>query len=227
MPENDSSGASGREHDRRQTDDDLDEFDVELPASEGDEDGPVMTLRELREAVEDESHPRHAYAVKRQAELAERLRPAIAKLQESMLDQSGVKEAMNKFNSRIAQKIVPKIKTGVDFNQVFGPSIDLPISPSSKLVQQVNEPYSEIAEAAARSAEAREQRQQVEDRRAEDMLGVLISVDAQLGQLNSKIAGVDTQIREGNSSASRLTLLTLIIAALTLVATIVGIAIAN
>lgn len=223
MPENDSSGASGREHDRRQTDDDLDEFDVELPASEGDEDGPVMTLRELREAVEDESHPRHAYAVKRQAELAERLRPAIAKLQESMLDQSGVKEAMNKFNSRIAQKI----KTGVDFNQVFGPSIDLPISPSSKLVQQVNEPYSEIAEAAARSAEAREQRQQVEDRRAEDMLGVLISVDAQLGQLNSKIAGVDTQIREGNSSASRLTLLTLIIAALTLVATIVGIAIAN
>lgn len=43
-------------------DDNLEEFVVDVPVGNGER---SMTLHELQEAVEDESHPRHAEAVQR------------------------------------------------------------------------------------------------------------------------------------------------------------------
>ena len=82
------------------TDGYLGEFIVDVPA--GDEEHP-MSLRELQEAVEDESHPRHAWAVQRNKELAEQIKPAIERLQQTVFEQSGLRESLARIQETVAK----------------------------------------------------------------------------------------------------------------------------
>ena len=81
----------------------------------------------------------------------------------------------------------------------------------------------QMEQAAREMAEERAERLAIEDRRAEQTLDVLVSMDAKLSQLDSRIESVDSRIATGNTSSSKVAKWTIAVAALTLLATIAGI----
>ncbi|MBD3688947.1 hypothetical protein H8R18_05240 [Nanchangia anserum] len=204
-------------------DDNLEAFLVDLSACD-DED--PMTLRELQEALEDESHPRHVEAVQRNKELAERLRPAIDSLQQTMIEQTGIKELQKTMAAS-----VPKVMPSIDLSKLTGPAVDKPefdfmnsaieqYQRQQRLIREAEEEFQRVTNAIA---DARAERQEMEDQRARQTLDVLISMDARLVQLNSRIEGVDARIEASNTSSSKGAGWTITVAVLTLLATISGI----
>lgn len=209
---------------------DLDMIVIDVPGGDAADDSDKMTLREMREAIEDETHPRHEEAVQRNKELAEQLRPAMEKLQKTVMAQSGFAESMAKIQSTIAASM-PK----VDMARFVAPKVDFPsFDPTpvtlppvrnyqAEMLRTMRENEERLAEATREMAEERAERMAIEDRRAEQTLDVLVSMDAKLSQLDSRIESVDSRIATGNTSSSNVAKWTIAVAALTLLATIVGI----
>ncbi len=196
---------------------DLDEFEVDVPA--GDDEHP-MTLRELREAIEDESHPRHAEAVQRNKELAEQLRPAMDRLRQTVFEQSGMKETL----ARIQAAAVPATSFKMPKFDIAKVDLTNPVLERQQEWQRsMQEQQRQMQEAAVEVAESRARRQRLEDQRAEQTLDVLASMDAHLAQLNGRIESVDAKIEAGNKSSSKVAGWTILVAVLTLLATVVGI----
>lgn len=221
------SGETQRNHD---TDHQGVEIEVDVPGGDATDGGDKMTLREMQQAIEDETHPRHEEAVRRNKELVEQLRPALESLQKTVIAQSGITESMAKFQSTIAASM-PKI----DIPRFVMPKVDMPslvetqvALPSfrnyqAEMLRTMQENEDRLAEATREMAEERAERMAIEDRRAEQTLDVLVSMDAKLSQLDSRIESVDTRIATGNTSSSNVAKWTIAVAALTLLATIVGI----
>lgn len=204
------------------TDGYLDEFIVDVPA--GDDKHP-MSLRELQEAVEDESHPRHAWAVQRNKELAEQIKPAIERLQQTVFEQSGLGESLAQIQ-----------ETAAKATTLSGPRADLTkfgmlkLDVANSMIEQnqrwqhtMREQQEEIERVTTAIVEARAERQRLDEQRAEQTLDVLTSMEAHLLQLNNRIQSVDTRIEAGNTTSSKVAGWTILVAVLTLFATVAGI----
>ncbi|WOO94253.1 hypothetical protein [Actinomyces urogenitalis] len=199
------------EHESRRGPDELDDL-LEVTSDDGTE---SMTMAELREALDDEHHPRHSEALRLNDELAKQIRPALAQLQE--LNQ-GVSNALSGAVARIRL-----------------PSIAMPEIPfhaheyeyqrrRAESFREQQTYLDRLAETAAEDAEEAHHRQELEDQRAQQTLAVLMSMEASLRRLSTRTDDLGEQIRSGNTSSSKAARWTIIIAALTLLATIVGIA---
>lgn len=210
-------------------DDGLEEFVVDVPAGN---DARPMTLHELQEAVEDESHPRHAEAVQRDKELAEQLRPAMDRLRQTVMEQSGMTEQLARIQKTVTASM-PKLTPSIDLTKLAVPMVDMPKFNVPNPVTEQNqrwqgsmrEQQEELDRAIEVGARAKAQRQQMDDHRAQQTLDVLVSMDAHLVQLNSRIEGVDARIEAGNTSSSKVAGWTIVVAVLTLLVTIAGIVI--
>lgn len=205
----------------------LDEFIVDVPAGDG---AHPMSLRELQEAVEDESHPRHAMAVQCNKELAEQMKPAIERLRQTVLEQSGMRESLTRIQETVAKATifsVPRVdlpKFGVSKFDMSKLDIANPVIEQNQRWQHtMHEQQEELEQEITASAEAHAERQRVEDQRAEQTLGVLVSMEAHLVQLNDRIQSVDARIEAGNATSSKVAGWTILVAVLTLLATVAGI----
>lgn len=172
-----------------------------------------MTMRELREAAEDKSHPRHAEAVQRNKELAEHLKPAMDRLRQTMAASiPTVTPSVEFIKHTIPTSVIPKFE------------LETPMTEQHRKWQNsVREQQEQLERALDASAKAGIERQEMEDQRADQTLEVLASMDAQLSQLNNRIKAVDAQIEAGNTSASKMAGRTITVAVLTLLATVAGI----
>ena len=81
-----------------------DEFaDSMMDALEVDGDDSVrMTLREMQEAINDESHPRHEEALRQSKKLADALKPAMQALNERVAEQISRSRAAVSFDPKVA-----------------------------------------------------------------------------------------------------------------------------
>lgn len=188
----------------------MEESFIAVPSSSNEQ---PMTMRELREAAEDESHPRHAEAVQRNKELADQLRPAMDRLRKTMTSS------------------VPQIMPKVDFAKLDLPETGFTKFDSSMPITEqhqrwhssIREQHEELQEILDASARARAERQEMKDKQTQQTLAVLASVDAHLALLNSRIKDVGARIEAGNTSSSKMAKWTIAVAVLTLLTTIAGI----
>ncbi|MBK8868885.1 MAG: hypothetical protein KBF43_06000 [Dermatophilaceae bacterium] len=199
----------------------LDLFQVDVPGGDAADGIDKMTIGEMHAALEDESHPRHEEAVRRNRELVEKLQPALEGLRKTVLAQSGLSETMAKFQSTIAATVRPKF----DIPRFEEPPLTLPPvrNYQAEMARTLRDNQEQMEQAAREMAEERAERLAIEDRRAEQTLDVLVSMDAKLSQLDSRIESVDSRIATGNTSSSKVAKWTIAVAALTLLATIAGI----
>lgn len=203
------------------TDGHLDEFIVDVPA--GDEEHPI-SLRELQEAVEDESHPRHAWAVQRNKELAEQIKPAIERLQQTMFEQSGLRESLARIQETVAKATTVSVPRA-DLPKFGTPKLDItnPMIEQNQRWQHTTREQQEGFERVTTAiVEARAERQRLEEQRAEQTLEVLTLMEAHLVQLNNRIQNVDARIEAGNTTSSKVAGWTILVAVLTLLATVAG-----
>lgn len=195
-----------------------------------------MTVREVAEALKDEYHPRHTEAVEINRETAKMLRPMLDALTKSVMGnldpvasvmrgirppslpkipESPVSEALQNAEA-LSERMMPKPLdlVGPSVEKIFG-------SPQSMI--DTKELTADI-EAANRRRWEREAKQ---DEQAELSVQTLQAMAAQLEQAQAEAAAtrsemeaVKRELSEGNRSGGRLMLWTLIIAGLTLLATI-------
>lgn len=204
------------------------------PKSDGPEDSHAssdqsMTVREAKEALADESHPRHAEALKHQKELAKRLAPLIENLQQTQnlleTDKSAeeLKTALKRLNPSLFAGTdptnfgFPKVNT-----QDFG-TAESEASETKQLRRWAQDRQEELQRQAEIIAEETARRQELEDQRAQQTIDVLRSVDAYLAQLNEQTASVDKRIDSGNADSKKSSRWTITVGILTLAATVVGI----
>lgn len=188
----------------------LEESFVDVPSSNNKR---PMTMRELREAAEDESHLRHAEALQRNKELADQLRPAMDRLRKTLTSS------------------VPQIMPKVDFAKLDLPETgftkfdsSMPITEQHQRWQSsMREQHEELQKILDASARAGAERQEMKDQQTQQTLEVLASMDAHLTQLNSRIKDVGARIEVGNTSSSKMAKWTIAVAVLTLLTTIAGI----
>lgn len=182
--------------------------DYEWEASESD-----MTMDELKEALEDESHPRHIEAVEINKDLADKLAPLLAKLRESVIGP----------RTKAIQEMVKA-------SQISTPKFEPPVMPAVAQARAMEDfargqqaQMEEFHESMRKTQKAKAERLHRDDERSERTLAVLESMDANLRQLNMRIESVDTQIQKGNASGDRSFRWTLTVGVLTLIATMVGV----
>ncbi|QOQ38622.1 hypothetical protein [Trueperella pecoris] len=204
--------------------DDPEEFPVAVPTSK---DELPMTLSELQEAFRDKSHPRHAEAVQRNEVLAEQLRPAMERLRQTVMDQSGMNEQLTRIQKTLSDSM-PKLPPGIDISKLVAPRADVPKADTAiPVIEQIHtwqdslrDHHEELQRVIDANAEAQTERQEMEDERAKQTLEVLVSMEAHLVQLNNRIKSVDSRIEAGNASSSKVAGRTIAVAVLTLLATI-------
>ena len=204
----------------------LDEFEVDAPGEDAAEGRVKMTIGEMQAALEDETHPKHDQAIQCNKELVERLGPALENLQKTVLAQSGLTETMAKMQSTIAASMMPKIDLPKwDIPRIEHTPVTIPPvrNYQAEMGRTLRENHEQMELAAREMVEEGTERLAIEDRRAEQTLDVLVSMDAKLSQLATKIEGVDSRITTGNTSSSKVAKWTITVAALTLLATIAGI----
>lgn len=203
-------------------DDNLEEFVVDVPVGNGER---SMTLHELQEAVEDESHPRHAEAVQRSKELAEQLKPAMERLRQTVLAQTGMRASLARTQETVARAATFSAAR-VDIPKFDMPKVDMAspvIEQNQRWQHSLREQQEELERAINAGVKAKTERRRLEDQRAEQTLDVLASMDAHLAHLNARIESVDARIEAGNSSSSKVAGWTILVAVLTLLATVAGI----
>lgn len=174
-----------------------------------------MTMRELQEALKDDAHLRHAEAVEVNKEIMAKLNPALAKLRQSVLGPQ-TKAIRGAFQGGV------KIPTLEISTPITSPAVTQ-AHLAENIARDQQEWMDEYYESMRQAQETKAERRRLEDDRAEQTLAVLESMDANLRQLSTRIASVDTEIQKGNKSSGRMAGWTLAVGVLTLIATVAGI----
>lgn len=197
-----------------------------------------MSMAELMEAAEDESHPRHEEALQRSKELAEALKPSLQSLQRQVSAQMGKAFEGIKLPTAKAlglgglgesvfeslRSVIPttSLVSSVDWSASLPPSAALLPMPDP-----VHRPdFEELAEGIAEAAREREERAERQVELAATQVETLEAVAAQLHQLNRRMESVDQRLDQSHRSSGTAFGWTITVGALTLVATIVGIIVA-
>jgi len=221
-----------------ETDDEVSHEDDEsvdsmMDAIEVDGDGGVrMTLREMQEAINDESHPQHEEALRQSKKLADALKPAMQALNERVAEQISRIRAAVSFDPKVAiqnesfKKIVestPSI-TGV-IPKVY--TDDASMIPRSAIVQPAIESQHrrnfEVAlDGIADAVQERDERAERQVEMVAAQLDVLRTMAANIQQLNQKMESLDQRIKESNKSAGKASRWAFIVGVSTLIVTIIG-----
>ena len=211
-----------------------DEFaDSMMDALEVDGDDSVrMTLREMQEAINDESHPRHEEALRQSKKLADALKPAMQALNERVAEQISRSRAAVSFDPKVAIQnesfkkifestpsitdVIPKVYTG-----------DASVFPGSAMVQpaiesQYRRNFEVALDGIADAVQERDERAERQVEMTAAQLDVLQTMAANIQQLNQKMESVDRRIYESNKSSGKASAWTICIGAWTLAITIVG-----
>lgn len=195
-----------------------------------------MTLEEVSEALRDEDHPRHAEAVEINRETAERLKPTLAALNESI--RASVLPTMNvlkgwkppTLSQEVTRAMVPLLKDQEALASRLRP-VSQPELPD-ELTRTFAPPtpavgLEETHESTIATAKARAEREARQDEQAELSLQALQSMAALLEQAQaearatrSEMEAVKRKISEGNESATEDARGMLQVGVLTLVATL-------
>lgn len=222
------------ERDNEVSYEDDESFESMMDAIEVDgDDGVRMTLREMQEAINDESHPQHEEALRQSKKLADALKPAMRALNERVAEQISRIRVPVSFDPKVAiqndsfKKIVestppmtsmmPKIH--MEHASVFPKSVFVP--PTIEVQHRRN--FEETLDNVADAVQERDERAERQVEMAAAQLDVLQTMAANLQQLNQKMESVDRRIDESNKSAGKASAWTIRIGAWTLAATIVGI----
>lgn len=172
-----------------------------VPAEDSDLWDPTMA--EMREALEDPGHPRHADAVRRNKELANKLVPNLEALRKTM---GAGRASIDASMAKIAGTMKPAWQP-----------------PSSPHMVDWQRSLDETRESIAQAAQERAAHQQEVDDRAVRTLDVLEAMNASLGALEERMGSIDGRLNEGNRGATTAFRWTLAVGVATLVATVVGI----
>ena len=195
-----------------------------------------MTVREVAAALKDEDHPRHAEAVEINRETAEMLRPTLDALTKSVM--GNINPAASVMRSmrppsfpRVLRSPVTETfeKLQVLPDSAMPKPLDL-LGPPAETVLRSSQPTLEAAELRA-DIEAvnqrRWEREAKQDEQAElsvqtlqAMAALLEQAQAEAAATRSEMEAVKRELSEGNRSGGRLMFWTLIVAGLTLLATI-------
>lgn len=182
-----------------------------------------MSLAELKEALNDKSHPRHKEAVELNKELIERLRPALNSLKaltDKTVDFSNVFKKLKLPTVDLSgiTKLQNQLKTNIPINS---PTINPDVSKTAMIEPFNYEPF-ELPD-YSNTFEAIQTQSQINNDRAAAQLEVLSGMAAMIRQLNTNIEILSTIAKEGNAGSGRWGMWAVIIGSLTLIATIVGI----
>ena len=196
-------------------------------------DGVRMTLREMQEAINDESHPQHEEALRQSKKLADALKPAMRALNERVAEQISRIRVPVSFDPKMViqndlfKKLVESAPPMKDIiSKVY--IDDASAFPESAIVQPANEfqyrrNYEVTLDGIAEAVHERDERAERQVEMAAAQLDVLQTMAANLQQLNQKIESVDQRIYESNKSADKASCWALIVGVSTLIVTIIGI----
>jgi len=195
-------------------------------------DGVRMALREMQEAINDESHPQHEEALRQSKKLADALKPAMQALNKRVAEQISRTRVPVSFDPKVTTQtesfkkivesaslmtdIIPKIYT--DDASVFPKSAI--VSPPIEFQHRHN--FEVALDGIADAVQERDERAERQVEMAAAQLDVLQTMAANLQQLNQKMESVDRRIDESNKSAGKASAWTICIGAWTLAITIVG-----
>lgn len=195
-----------------------------------------MTVREVADALRDENHPRHAEAVEINRETAEMLRPTLDALTKSVTGSINPAASLMRSMRPPSWPKIPGVPaseapqnagttsdpTTPNLLDMVGPPVEKIRGPSQPMIDTME--LTADIEAANRRRWEREAQQ---DEQAELSVQTLLAMAALLEQTQaeakatrSEIEAVKGEIIQGNRSGGRLMLWTLIVAGLTLLATI-------
>ena len=208
--------------------------DSMMDAIEADEgDGVRMTLREMQEAINDESHPQHEEALRQSKKLADALKPAMRALNERVAEQISRIRVPVSFDPKVViqnesfKKIVESVPPTKDIiTKVY--TDDASAFPESAIVQSANEfhyrrNFEVMLDGIAEAVQERDERAERQVEMAAAQLNVLQTMAANLQQLNQKMESVDQRIYESNKSADKASCWALTVGVSTLIVTIIGI----
>ena len=197
------------------------------------DDGVRMTLREMQEAINDESHPQHEEALRQSKKLADALKPAMRALNERVAEQISRIRVPVSFDPKVAiqndsfKKIVESTPSITDvIPKVY--TDDALVFPKSAIVQpaiesQYRRNFEEELDGIAEAVQERDERAERQVEMAAAQLDVLQTMVANLQQLNQKMESVDRRIDESNKSAGKASRWALIVGISTLIVTIIGV----
>lgn len=222
------------EKDNEASREDDESVDSMMDAMEVDRDGSVrMTLREMQEAINDESHPQHEEALRRSKELADALKPAMRALNERVAEQISRIRVPVSFDPKVViqNDSLKKIVESVPPAKNIIPQVyidDASAFPESAIVQPANEfqyrrNFEVTLDGIAEAVQERDERAERQVEMAAAQLDVLQTMAANLQQLNQKMESVDQRIYESNKSADKASCWALIVGGSTLIVTIIGI----
>ena len=222
------------EKDNEASHEDDESVDSMMDAMEVDRDGSVrMTLREMQEAINDESHPQHEEALRRSKELADALKPAMRALNERVAEQISRIRVPVSFDPKVViqNDSLKKIVESVTPAKNIIPQVyidDASAFPESAIVQPANEfqyrrNFEVTLDGIAEAVQERDERAERQVEMAAAQLDVLQTMAANLQQLNQKMESVDQRIYESNKSADKASCWALIVGGSTLIVTIIGI----
>lgn len=208
--------------------------DSMMDAIEADEgDGVRMTLREMQEAINDESHPQHEEALRQSKKLADALKPAMRALNERVAEQISRIRVPVSFDPKVVmqndsfKKIVESVHPTKDIiPKVYADGAS--VFPESAIVQPDNEfqyrrNFEVMLDGIAEAVQERDERAERQVEMAAAQLNVLQTMAANLQQLNQKMESVDQRIYESNKSADKASCWALTVGVSTLIVTIIGI----
>lgn len=196
-------------------------------------DGVRMALREMQEAINDESHPQHEEALRQSKKLADALKPAMQALNKRVAEQISRTQVPVSFVPKVTTQtesfkkivesaslmtdIIPKIYT--DDASVFPKSAI--VSPPIEFQHRHN--FEVALDGIADAVQERDERAERQVEMAAAQLDVLQTMAANLQQLNQKMESVDRRINESNKSADKASRWGLIVGVSTLIVTIIGV----
>lgn len=197
-----------------------------------------MTLEELQEAIEDERHPQHADALKQSKELADKMGPALQLLQQQVLSQVDISETFKSISDhampksvadtfgdafvKMARDAIPEIRMPDLKGKIEWESVIPEASPVA-LSRAHQQDFAEIGASVADANRERNERAEHQVELSIAQLATLETMAANLQQLNQQMEDVDNRLTENNESATKWSCWIVVIASLTLLATVAGI----
>lgn len=195
-----------------------------------------MTLKEMQDAIDDDSHPQHEEALLQSKKLAETMMPALQSLQKQVtaqLDMSkmfpdikfpslqnlglmGANETLMKSIGSLIPK--PDLLPKMGWEAKLGESAYTP-----PIIEPMHRDFEELADSIAEAAREREERAEHQVEVAAAQLDTLQAMAANLQQLNQQMESVDQRLSQSNKSDGRAFGWTIAVGTLTLAATIIGI----
>jgi hypothetical protein len=189
-----------------------------------------MTFGEMREALADENHPRHAEALQQGKSMSTKLGPAMEELKRSLTSMTGISQLAGGVKiPSISSLVAPTTMAGiVKATEPIISSADVPpacdaLQFAPPVAQVPSFDYDEISDSFAEAAREKEARQKRQDRVAADSLEVLQVMAASIQQLDQRMGDVEQRLVENNTSAVDSSRKTINIASWTLFATVMSI----